>query len=203
MQCSSIISDVGIEMNVRGDRHAVIDRMLTRYESDIYFYEPSIGFNDCRRTVSKMNSSIPSAENVRANYGIIQVMQSVFMSSHKMSYTSVRCNRFTMSPHSTSSSRGSKEMGEMELMQLYSSGLKHTLAEFKYRGDGFVVKCCSACNCLEIVCMCDEKVRLHATKFECVMSSSSITAIVGMKTASNINIHLSTANEICPKLHPK
>ena len=119
-------------------------------------------------------------------------MQSVFMSSHKMSYTSVRCNRFIMSTHSASSSGGFKEMGEMELMQLYSPGLKHTLAEFKYRADCCVVKCSSACNYLEIVCMFDEKVRLHATKFECVMSSSSITAIVRMKTASNINIHLSS-----------
>ena len=90
-----------------------------------------------------------------ANYGTIRVMQSVFMASTKMSFTSKMAGKYTMVPSKKSSYGGSKNLGEMEIMQLDASGMKYVLQEFIDRSDMAVIDiiCCS-CNHIKMVCDC-------------------------------------------------
>lgn len=184
-ECLQLYSTVR-RSRVARSSDSTINSICGYYESDVY-----LPWNDgTKRTVKRkcmsMNSSIPSIENVRCNYGTIRVIQSVFMSSNRMSCTMQRCSRFSISPSSSSASGGSKSLGEMELLQLYGSGMKHVIQEFKDRSDSCIVKCCGSCMCLCIVCICDE----DTDPFDCILSSSSVTAIVAMKVTRNINVHL-------------
>ena len=89
---------------------------------------------------------------VRANYGIIRVMQSCFLSSFKMSATAdvAGGTRRVASRHS--SIGGSKGLGEMEVTQMIASGLSHTLCELSDRSDVHIVEVCTRCKRLVGLC---------------------------------------------------
>jgi hypothetical protein len=107
------------------------------------------------------------------HHGIILVMQSIFMASNRVSCTAEPCRSTMMLPNSLSSLGGSKSLGKMELFQLYASGMKHILQEFKDRSDKCVVECCQQCKSLKIVCICTE----HPQYFEYILSTSTVSSI--------------------------
>lgn len=90
-----------------------------------------------------------------ANYGTIRVMQSVFMASTKMSFTSKMAGKYTMVPSKKSSYGGPKSLGEMVKMHLDASGMKYVPQEFiDDRSDMAVIDICCSCNHIKMMCDC-------------------------------------------------
>jgi DNA-directed RNA polymerase beta subunit len=140
----------------KGDPHSLICKFA---EDDIKMMNSSRIYEFVRRKVWNVNSTIHEMQNVRANYGVIRIMQSVFMSSVSMSCTQQTTNKHSMSPMSKSSLGGSKRLGEMELAQLEASGFKNCLEEFVERSEACVVDACNRCRCITILCDCPEDVK--------------------------------------------
>ncbi len=74
-----ILQSFNNDFNVQG---SVYDKLLSTYESGI-----TIGDYSPRRIVRRVYDTIAVATPVKANYGIIRVMQSCFLSSFRMSCT--------------------------------------------------------------------------------------------------------------------
>jgi hypothetical protein len=81
-------------------------------------------YRTIKRKLWAVGSSINFTEPVKANYGVIRVMQSIFMASNKMSCTNIKCGKYSINPNSKSAMGGSKKLGEMELAQLEACGFK-------------------------------------------------------------------------------
>ena len=135
-----------------GRNRNIIDDMCSRYQSDVMIRGPDGELSAIPRKVR--SSSIHEIRNVKANYGVIRVMQSIFMASDKMSCTQKKTMKHSMNPCSKSSLGGSKRLGEMELAQLEASGFKHCLQEFKDRSDSCVIEVCSKSKCIKMLCAC-------------------------------------------------
>jgi hypothetical protein len=122
-------------------RRSQVSRLISKYEGEVHV--PIV--DGIRSTITMRravkNSGMTQNMPVRVNYGMIRVMQSVFMASNKMSFTATPTHRYTSTPASRSSHGGSKSLGEMELLQLYGAGLKHTLQELKDRADSCIIQC--------------------------------------------------------------
>jgi DNA-directed RNA polymerase beta subunit len=127
-----------------------------RYEGNLYMNNDLGVFKPVMRKVLTMASNIHRTVNVKVNYGVIRVMQSIFMASSKVSYTSSnsRSREFTVS--NTSSHGSSKSLGEMDLCQLEASGFRATLQELSRRSDLCVVDVCCTCKCIKILCACTD-----------------------------------------------
>jgi hypothetical protein len=82
-------------------RSTDVTRILSLYEGDVTMEGQYV-----RRKVYARKSNIPDTKNVRVNYGIIRVMQSCFLASHRMSATSSMSAR-----HTTRSNRSSATGG--------------------------------------------------------------------------------------------
>jgi DNA-directed RNA polymerase beta subunit len=94
-----------------------------------------------------------------------------------------------------SSSGGSKRLGEMELAQLEASGMKHCLQEFIDRSDSCVVDVCNRCKCITLLCACTDEQKSSCGTFECVVRSSAIKAMIGIRVCNGLN------TEIVPEFH--
>ena len=111
-------------MKYRHARNNITD-ILCRYEGDVHMFGSPI-----RRLRHTVGSGIAAPCNVRANYGIIRLMQSSFLASFRMSSTHNLASVFRVRPETSSSQGGSRSLGEMETMQLLASGMTHSLKEF-------------------------------------------------------------------------
>ena len=120
---------------------------------------PSSGGNYSRvtRRGRAIRSGISRVEPVRANVGIIRVMQSIFMASSKISYTALSCRPNNVTVLSTSYEGVSKRLGETELCQLEASGFNSYLEEFSKRSDLCVVEVCCKCKCIIILFGCQSR----------------------------------------------
>ena len=103
------------EFMVRGDVH---NSILKHYEDDVV-----ISGHKPMRNVTMPDGVTVVSTYVRANYGIIQVMQSCFLASLRMSCSSRSVGPHSLMPNNRSSQGGSKSLGEMECMQLVASGM--------------------------------------------------------------------------------
>ena len=146
--CTNAVSEY---LNSMRGNSTDCSRILQTYEGDV-----KIGGYHIRRKVHTVKSSIGAIENVRANYGIIRVMQSCFLASHRMSVTSVESTKFMKRANRSSTTGGSKSLGEMEVTQLIASGLKHTILELSDRSDIHQVQVCRSCRLLSDLCECTE-----------------------------------------------
>ena len=135
-------------------RSSVTD-ILKLYDSDVRVQGRTI-----RRKEYKVRSNIHRTSNVTANYGIIRVMQSCFLSSFKMSTTADVAPSTRRIANRQSSTGGSKGLGEMEVTQLIASGLSHTLSELSDRSDTHIVEVCTQCKRLVGFCNCTETERI-------------------------------------------
>ena len=124
--------------------------ILYRYEADVHMFGSPI-----RRVLRPVGSNIPRPCNVRANYGIIRLMQSSFLASFRMSSTHNLAPGFRVRPETSSSRGGSRSLGEMETMQLLASGMTHSLKEFSISSDMRIVDVCRRCRCVTVICECD------------------------------------------------
>jgi len=129
-----------------------LTRVLQLYEADIVINEHPVA-----RKVHRVGSNISEKRNVRANYGTIRVMQSCFLASHRVSATSSMSSRFVKKMNTSSSSGGSKSLGEMEVTQLIASGLSHCITELSDRSDVHLVDVCTHCRLLDDICDCEHK----------------------------------------------
>ena len=136
-----------------------IDSICKRYESDVYMPDKQGISQHITRRIWKIGSSISSTQSVRANYGYIRVMQSVFMASTSMSCTQVKSGKKQRVPMSIASKGGSIGLGEMELQQLEACGMKNCVTEFCVRSDLCKVDVCCKCKCITITCTCDKETR--------------------------------------------
>ena len=131
----------------------------------------------------------------RANYGLIRVMQSCFVSSTRMSSTFQCASVHSTSINTKSSCGGSKSLGEMECMQLMASGMKYCMQEFVERSNMCNVQVCRTCRCLRIVCVCAKD---NIVDSDSVVSNvdivgmpyKSIVSIVSWKVGFDINTRL-------------
>ena len=120
--------------------------VLSRYECDVVINE-----NTVARKVYAIGSNIAEKRNVRVNYGTIRVMQSCFLASHRVSATSGMPSVSAKNMNTSSSTGGSKSLGEMEVTQLIALGLTHCIAELSDRSDMHVVYVCTGtASCLVI-----------------------------------------------------
>jgi hypothetical protein len=126
----------------------------------------------------------------RANFGMIRVMQSIFMASSKMSCTQSKTSVNKFTPRSASNSGSSKGLGEMEMSQLEASGLKYCIEEFSSRSDLCVVSVCCKCRCITILCACDQDTRSKFKEFRALLPSASIKALIALRVCSNLNTEL-------------
>ena len=142
------------------------------------------------RKVWSMNSNIHSVEPVKANYGIIRVMQSIFMASSKMSCTQMTSKAHHLQPCTPRGGGGSKAMGEMDLCQLEAVGMKHCLAEVASRSDMCIVQVCGSCQCLTILCGCDQDRRDRTGTFKAALPLSSVKCMIGTRVCVGKNTRL-------------
>ena len=80
--------------------------ILYRYEGDVRLFGSTIS-----RLVCPLGTSISKSCNVRANYGIIRLMQSSFLSSFRMSSTHKLALEIKVRPETSSSREGSRLAG--------------------------------------------------------------------------------------------
>mmetsp|Transcript_2713 Transcript_2713/g.7224 ORF Transcript_2713/g.7224 Transcript_2713/m.7224 type:complete len:810 (+) Transcript_2713:24952-27381(+) len=145
-------------------------QILSRYEGSVQIDERNI----LRVTRDKQNR-YPKTSPVRANYGIIRVMQSSFLASFRMSATSSLARAAQLTPEHMSSRGGSRSLGEMEVTQLLASGMVNTLNEFNASSDLIVVEVCRQCGCITFICECDgsnksvNKVKIPNRLLKCVV----------------------------------
>ena len=166
-----------------------IDSILSRYEGEVQF-------ND-RTAMRRINrpSGMTIISGVRANYGVIRVMQSCFVSSTQMSSTYECASVHSTSINAKSSFGGSKSLGEMECMQLMASGMNNCMQEFVERSNMCSVQVCRTCRCLRIVCVCAKD---NIVDSDSVVSNvdiigmpyKSILSIVSWKVGFDINTRL-------------
>ena len=119
-------------------RHSVHSFILTHYEGDFV-----MSGHGTMKNVTMPNDETVQPMCVRANYGIIRLMQSCFLASLRMSCTSRSAGPHTFVPNNRSSQGGSKSLGEMECMQLVASGMSSCMQE--------VGPTCALWTCLEDV----------------------------------------------------
>ena len=81
-------------------------------------------------------------------------------------------------------------LGEMELSQLEASGFKHCISEFSTRSDLCVTEVCRSCNCITILCACSAETRSKFGTYRCMLPSSSIKAMIGIRVCSHLNTEL-------------
>lgn len=87
-------------------------------------------------------------------------MQSCFLAGHRMSTTASMSSVNTKKMNTSSSTGGSKSLGEMEVTQLQASGLSHCMTELSDRSDIHVVQVCSCCRLLADMCACERQQRI-------------------------------------------
>ncbi len=167
-----------------------IDHICTRYEGDVYMMDQSGTPRILNRRTWQLRSSISSTAPVRANYGYIRVMQSVFMASTSMSCTQVRSGNRQKAPMSVASRGGSIGLGEMELQQLEASGMKNCLNEFSIRSDLCKIDVCSKCKCIMITCSCELQEGEPTNKYTALLPLSSIKTIIATRVSSSVNVEL-------------
>ena len=111
--------------------HPNVVNILSTYEGIV-----EIGGERVTRIISTTRNNEAISCPVRANYGIIRVMQSSFLASFRTSCTHklARCTR--VRPESSSSRGGSSSLGEMEVTQLMASGIISVLDEFNITNTG-------------------------------------------------------------------
>jgi DNA-directed RNA polymerase beta subunit len=137
-----------------------------------------------------MKSNVATNRKVRVNCGVIRVMQSVFMASDKIYYTSKRSKDQSLSIANRLAEGGSASLGEMEMSQLEASGFKYCLQEFKDRSDACVVDICNLCNCVTIICQCEFETRKKHGTFKAISSLSAIKLMAGIKVCSGASTKL-------------
>ena len=148
----TILASYAADFNVRKD---VIGSILSRYEDEVEIR----GLKPMRKIAKPDHMSIVSS--VRANYGIIRVMQSCFLASIRMSSTHECAGIYSTSLNTRSSEGGSKSLGEMECMQLMASGMTRCIEEFVERSDMCNVNICRVCKCLKMLCVCSRGESQH------------------------------------------
>ena len=107
----------------------VVNSILSRYEDRVV-----VSGIVPRMKVTKYDWMSFMSE-VRANYGVIRVMQSCFLASVRMSSTFECTGAYSTSVNAKSSTGGSKSLGEMECTQLMASGMTKCIEEFIERSD--------------------------------------------------------------------
>jgi len=107
----------------------VVSSILSRYEDRVVV----LGMVPMRKVTKYDRMSFMS--EVRANYGVIRVMQSCFLASVRMSSTFECTGAYSTSVNAKSSTGGSKSLGEMECTQLMASGMTKCIEEFIERSD--------------------------------------------------------------------
>lgn len=132
--------------------HCYLTNILSKFECDVIINEDVVV-----RKVYTIGSSIAEKRNVRVNYGTIRVMQSCFLASHRMSATASMSSASAKNMNTSSSTGGSKSLGEMEVTQLIASGLTHSIAELSDRSDMHVVDVCNDCRLISDMCTCLHK----------------------------------------------
>lgn len=104
-----------------------------------------------------------------------------------MSYTHHCAQAHELKIGTRSSFGGSKSLGEMECTQLVASGLTNCLQEFINRSDMCFVDVCRGCDCLLIVCVCDEQgQKVNRMK----LPYRTIKFIIASKVGFDLNIRL-------------
>ena len=93
-------------------------------------------------------------------------------------------------PNTAASEGGSKSLGEMECMQLYASGLSHTLSELMNRADMCVVSLCRQCKLVSILCDCEVSTRGSLGYDEIRIPYKSLKFMIAFKIAYNVNMRL-------------
>ena len=119
MECDSIVSVeevISHYIEASRSRRSITD-ILNLHDGTVRINGQTI-----RRKEYKVKSNIYKTSNVSANYGIIRVMQSCFLSSFKMSATADVAASTRRVANRQSSIGGSKGLGEMEVTQLIASG---------------------------------------------------------------------------------
>jgi len=169
----TVLKSYAMDYNVTRN---VTTSILSRYESEVKVSK----MQPMRKIVKPDNMSLTSA--VRANYGIIRIMQSCFLASIRMSSTYECSGVHSTSVNTKSSEGGSKSLGEMECTQLMASGMTRCLEEFIERSDMCNVDMCRVCRCLRIVCICSD------TKIECSESEISDVDVIKMPYRSIVSI---------------
>ena len=183
----TILASYAADFNVRKN---VIDSILRRYEGDVRITNKQ----PMRKVTTYDGVSVIS--NVRANYGMIRVMQSCFLGSIRMSSTYECAGMYSTSVNTRSSEGGSKSLGEMECTQLMASGMTECIGEFIERSDACEVHVCRLCRCLKLVCVCPredtEDIESAASHVDTIkMPYRSIVSIVSWKVGFDINTRLS------------
>ena len=158
-----------------------IERLLSECKCTLV-----VNGNSIVRNEYTMSSNIPVKRDVFCNYGVIRVMQSVFMASSRLSYTSRPSGRSRLLPRSGNNTGGSNTLGEMEFTQLEGSGLSNCVQELLDRSDSCVVQVCTGCNKPRMLCICEG---IHKT-YGMVIRYSSLKQMVGNMVISDVNTHL-------------
>jgi hypothetical protein len=164
----------------------VWDRLCTEYEGNVTIAAGKGRKEELKRRTGKLGSNILGTENLRANYGMIRVMQSVFMASSKLYYTSRKSKGYSLGIGPKLSGGGSASLGEMEMSQLEASGLKECIQEFKDRADSCVVDICNGCRCISMLCHCDQELRKVHGSFKAIVPASSIKLMTGIRVCSGV-----------------
>lgn len=177
----AILDSYKTEFRVSSDVHS---SLLSKYEDEVI-----INNIVPRRKVVRPGTGVGSVveQVVRANYGIIRVMQSCFLASTRMSCTHQCSKPHALVVNSKSRSGGSKSLGEMECTQLAAAGLTNCLEEFMDRSDMCLIDMCRVCRCLSIVCVCTGGVRnLNRIK----LPYRTVKFIIASKVGFDINTRL-------------
>ena len=157
--------------NIAGSDDRRAQLMMTRYEGEVTIY----GQTMMRRVAFRQHQDTPKRCAVRANYGVIRLMQSTLMASNKVSYTAQRGGH-------------TKTLGEMELTQLRASGLSHCLEELANRSDTVVVDVCCSCSHIKILCECMHNV--SPSTYKCVLPRQSVEFAITSRVCMNASMQV-------------
>jgi DNA-directed RNA polymerase beta subunit len=171
--------------------------LCTCFEGNISIADKDGNLIEINRKKWVVSSSVYTNSPVRANYGYIRVLQSIFMPSTKMSCTQCKSGNRSLKPSSSGATGGSKSLGEMEMCQLEASGMTACMKELSLRSDLCVVSACCKCRCISILCACSSEIRSKFGQFDALLPSSSVKMMIGTRVCTDVNV------ELVPYLSPR